>query len=144
LPTGDGPMEVVPIAMGDEGLDEVDGVEAKEVLLTQLRAALRLIERHDPARIVTLGGECAVSVAPVSVLAGRYADDPAEAWIDSHPDIGTPASEYPGSHAMAVSALTGHGDPDLLGLLPATVPPERVALVGLHEWTADDFPNVAD
>ena len=44
---------------------------------------------------------------------------------------------------MAVSALTGHGDPDLLGLLPGTVSPDRVALVGLHEWTDDDFPNIA-
>ncbi|MGD9527016.1 arginase family protein [Pseudonocardia sp.] len=44
---------------------------------------------------------------------------------------------------MAVAALTGHGDADILRLLPATVPPERVALVGLHEWTEDDFPHVA-
>jgi arginase len=44
---------------------------------------------------------------------------------------------------MAISALVGHGDPDLLALLPATVTPDRVALVGLHEWTDDDFPNVA-
>jgi arginase len=28
-------------------------------------------------------------------------------------------------------------------LLPATVAPERVALVGLHSWTEDDYPNVA-
>jgi arginase len=45
---------------------------------------------------------------------------------------------------MAVSALTGHGDPDVLALLPATVPAERVALVGLHAWTEDDIGNVAD
>jgi arginase len=45
---------------------------------------------------------------------------------------------------MAVAALTGHGDPDILSLLPATVTPDRVALVGLHEWTEDDFPNVAE
>lgn len=64
-------------------------------------------------------------------------------WVGSHPDIGTPVSEYPGFHAMAVSALTGHGDPDLLSLLPATVAPSHVALVGLHAWTEDDYPNVA-
>jgi arginase len=44
---------------------------------------------------------------------------------------------------MTVAALTGHGDPDLLELLPAAVRPERVALVGLHEWTDDDIGNVA-
>jgi arginase family enzyme len=78
-----------------------------------------------------LGGECAVSVAPFSALARRY-DDLAIVWIDSHPDIGTPASHYPGFHAMAVAALTGHGDPEVQQLLPAIVYADRVALVGLH------------
>jgi arginase len=63
-------------------------------------------------------------------LAARYGDDLAILW-NSHPDIGTPASGYPGYHAMAVAALIGHGDPDVLSLLPASVSPERVALVGV-------------
>ena len=144
LPPHDGPTATTPVTMGDEGLDLVDGVEAKTVLADQLTRALHVIEQHAPARIATLGGECAVSVAPFSTLARRYGDDLAVLWIDSHPDIGTPASAYPGWHAMAVAALTGHGDPDLVGLLPATVDPARVALVGLHEWTDDDIGNVAD
>jgi arginase len=45
---------------------------------------------------------------------------------------------------MAVAALTGHGDPDVQALLPATVPAGRIALAGLHAWTEDDFPNIAD
>src|SRR5437867_11067467 len=44
---------------------------------------------------------------------------------------------------MAVAVLTGHGDPDVLRLLPATLEPRRVALVGLHSWTEEDFPNAA-
>jgi arginase len=142
LPPSPGPAAAVPITMGDQGLEQVDGVEAKAVLIQQLSAALEVIEQHAAARIATLGGECAVSVAPFSALAHRYGDDLAIMWVDSHPDIGTPASEYPGFHAMAVAALTGHGDRDLLSLLPATVAPSCVALVGLHEWTEDDYPNV--
>ena len=102
-----------------------------------------MIGRHDPQRILTLGGECSVSVAPFAWLAERYGDDLAVLWIDSHPDIGTPASQYSGYHAMAVAVLTGHGDPDVLRLLPATLDPGRVALVGLHAWAEDDFPNAA-
>jgi arginase len=64
-------------------------------------------------------------------------------WIDSHPDVGTPASHYAGYHAMAVAVLTGHGDPDVLRLLPAAIDPGRVALVGLQAWDEEDFPNVA-
>jgi arginase len=143
LPANQGPTAAAPVAMDDAGLELADGIEAKQVILTQLAQALEVIRQHDPARIVTLGGECAVSVAPFSELARRYGDDLAILWIDSHPDIGTPASHYPGFHAMAVAVLTGHGDADVQELLPATVSPERVALVGLHAWAEDDIANVA-
>jgi arginase len=143
LPPHHGPTDTVPVTFGDEGLDSVDGVDAKGAVLRQLGAALEVIGRHDADRIVTLGGECSVSVAPFTALADRYGDDVAVVWIDSHPDVGTPASEYHGYHAMAVSAITGHGDRDVLELLPAVVDPSRVALAGLHSWTEDDFPNAA-
>ncbi|MFL5882110.1 MAG: arginase family protein [Actinomycetes bacterium] len=84
-------------------------------------------------------GQC----RPFSELARRYGDDLAIVWIDSHPDVGTPASQYPGFQAMAAAALTGHGDPDVQELLPAIVSPDRVALVGLHAWANDDIANVA-
>jgi len=144
LPPNQGPVATAPVTFSDEDLEERDGIEAKTVIVRQLTAALEVIREHDPARIATLGGECAVSVAPFSELARRYGDDLAIVWIDSHPDIGTPASQYPGFHAMAVAALTGHGDRDVQKLLPATVSPDRVALAGLHAWTEDDFPNVAE
>ena len=130
--------------MTDEGLPERDGVEAKTIVIEQLACALNIIGQLNPARIATLGGECSVSVAPFSALADRYGDDLAIIWIDSHPDVGTGDSNYPGYHAMAVSALTGHGDLDVLAVLPATVSPDRVALVGLHSWTDDDYAHVAD
>jgi arginase len=110
LPPHDGPTATAPVTMGDEGLDLVDGVEAKAVIVGQLARALKVIEQHAPARIATLGGECAVSVAPFSWLAHRYGDDLAIVWIDFNPDIGTPASQYPGFH-------------DILKLLPATLTP---------------------
>ncbi|GAA2900233.1 arginase family protein [Pseudonocardia halophobica] len=144
LPPHDGPTVTAPVSLTDKGLEERDGIEAKTVVVTQLARALELIREQAPARIATLGGECAVSVAPFSVLAERYGDDLAVVWIDSHPDIGTGRSAYPGYHAMAVSALTGHGDPEVQALLPATVSADRVALAGLHAWTDDDFPNVAE
>jgi arginase len=144
LPPHDGPTVSAPVAMSDEGLEERDGVEAKAVILEQLARTLELIRLHEPAQILTFGGECSVCVAPFSELARRYGDDLAIVWIDAHPDVGTPQSEYPGYHAMAVATLTGHGDPDVQELLPATVSPDRVALVGLHSWAEDDFPNIAE
>lgn len=132
------------MTLSDDGLEERDGVEAERIILEQLSGALEVIGRHHPERIVTLGGECSVSVAPFAELARRYGEDLAVLWIDSHPDVGTPAGGYPGFHAMALATLLGHGDPDVLALLPGTVSAGRVALVGLHSWTEDDFPNVAE
>lgn len=144
LPPHAGPTAMVPVPLGDDGLQETDGIEAKAVILEQLTAALKVIEAHDPERILTLGGDCSVSVAPFAALARRYGDDLAIVWIDSHPDVDTNHSGYPGYHAMAVAALTGHGDRDVETLLPATVPGHRVALTGLHAWTDDVFANIAD
>ncbi|MEV0345531.1 arginase family protein [Nonomuraea sp. NPDC050680] len=76
--------------MTDDGPEERDGVEAKAVVLEQLASALHVIRVHDPARITTLGGECAVSVAPFAELARRYGDDLAIVWIDSHPCLPPP------------------------------------------------------
>jgi arginase len=143
LPTHTGPTAFVPIESGDLGLGKQDGIEAKEAVIAQLAAALKVIDHHNPQRILTLGGECSVSVAPFSWLAHRYGADLAVLWIDSHPDVGTPASDYSGFHAMAAAVLTGHGDPDVLHLLPATIDPSRVVLVGLHSWSEDDFSNAA-
>jgi arginase len=143
LPPHAGPTAVLPVELGDRGLGNQDGIEAKEAVIAQLVAALEAIERHRPARILILGGECSASVAPFSWLARRYGDDLAVLWIDSHPDVGTPASHYSGFHAMAVAVLTGHGDPEVLRLLPAFVDPRRVALVGVHSWDDDDIPNAA-
>ncbi|MDR2323417.1 MAG: arginase family protein [Microbacterium sp.] len=135
LPAHDGPTAEVPVEMTDTGLETRDGIEAKDVVLRQLEAALEVIATHAPERITTLGGDCSVSMAPFSALARRYPDDLAIVWIDSHPDMDTGETGYDGYHAMVVSALTGHGDPDLLSRLPGTVPANRVALAGMHDWT---------
>jgi arginase len=83
--------------MDDTGLELTDGIEAKQIILTQLTQALEVIRQHDPARIVTLGGECAVSVAPFSELARRYGDDLAIVWIDSPLTSAPPPASTRGS-----------------------------------------------
>ena len=144
LPEHDGPTAVVPVEMGDIGLEERDGIEAKAVVLQQLRSALAIISEYEPARITTVGGECSVSMAPFSYLINKHGDDLAILWIDSHPDMGTGETAYPGFHAMVVSALTGHGDRELLQILPATTAADRVALVGMHDWTDPTLPAIAE
>lgn len=130
--------------LGDVDLEERDGIEAKTVVLRQLRSAFKIIRKYDPARITTIGGDCAVSLAPFAHLVERYGDELAIVWIDSHPDIDTGETDYPGYHAMVVAALTGHGDHEVLDSLPATTAADRVALAGVHDWTDPTFPAVAE
>lgn len=140
LPDHDGPTEVVPVA--DSESDSTDGVESRQEVIDSLAAAQEAIARHEADRILTLGGECSVSVAPFAALAKQYCEDVAVVWIDSHPDTDTNATGYDGYHAMAVSTLLGHGDPEVTSMLPATVSASRLALVGLHDWVEDAYENV--
>ena len=93
----DGPTAAVPVAMDDAGLELGGGIEAKQAILTQLVRALETIRAHDPARIVTLGGECAVSVAPLAsspaatVTASRSSGS-TRTPTSARPRAGTPGS----------------------------------------------------
>lgn len=144
LPEHDGPTAEVPVELGGVDLEERDGIEAKSVVLRQLHSAIKIIREYDPARITTIGGDCAVSMAPFAHLIDRYGDDLAIVRIDTHPDIDTGETGYPGYHAMVVSALIGHGDHEVLAALPKTTTADRVALAGVHDWTDPGFPALAE
>lgn len=144
LPPHNGPTVEVPVPLTDAGLETSGGVEAREVLLASLGDTIEALRGQDFDRVITFGGECSVSVAPFATLAAKYGDDLAVIWIDSHPDVGTPDSDYDGYHAMALSTLVGRGDAEFEALLPATITPANVAIAGLHAWTEDDHPHLAE
>ena len=50
-----------------------DGVLDRNVILRQTKAALEMLRASDPGRIVTLGGDCSVSVVPFTYLAANTA-----------------------------------------------------------------------
>ena len=116
-----------------------DGVLDRDAIAQQTRAALDILDIEKPDRIVTLGGECSVSVVPFTWLASKYPDDVAVIWIDAHPDITLPRDVYPAYHAMAVTALMGDGDKKILAQLPAKIDPSRILFVGLRDWERDEI-----
>ncbi len=144
LPAAAGPTITVPVAGVNNSLVSTDGIFAREVVLSQLIEALRLIDATSPDKILTLGGECSVSVAPFAHLAAKYGDDLAVVWLDAHADCTLPGDAYDGYHAMAISHLTGHGDQEIVDALPATVDPSRIALAGVHVWTDWDLPTARE
>ena len=96
-----------------------DGVIDRDIIFRQTQAALAMLRAAAPDRIVTLGGECSVSVVPFTYLAARYGGDVAMVWIDAHPDLTWPGDVYQGYHAMAVAACMGDGEQRIASLLPA-------------------------
>ena len=85
LPAHHGPTATVPVTLDDEGTQHQNGVDAKDAVLRQLDAALRVIDSSGAERILTLGGECSVSVGPFASLAAKYGEDLAIVWVDSIP-----------------------------------------------------------
>lgn len=94
---------------------------------------------EQPNKIVTLGGECSVSVVPFTYFANKYKDDVAMIWIDAHPDITLPGDVYPGYHAMAVTACMGLGDHKIISELPARFSPSKILFVGIRDWERDEI-----
>ena len=124
----------VPVSLDINDRETEKGISARRVILKQTKAALEILRENDPGKIVTLGGECAVSVVPFTYLAEKYPDDVAIVWIDAHPDVNLPYDDYKGYHAMALTACLGMGDKEITGLLPAKFDASKALLVGLRSW----------
>lgn len=142
VPEHAGPTAYVDMTTGNADEGSINGIESRSAVRAGLSQALHVLDFHDFARVLTLGGECSVSVAPFAHVAKPYGEELAVVWIDSHPDSDTPKTDYDGWHAMAVSALLGHGDEELIGMLPATVPAERLVFAGVHDGEPDALENI--
>lgn len=130
---------IVPVSIELEDRQVTDGVLDRDIIVRQTRTALDMLRVSNPDKIVTLGGECSVSVVPFTYLAEKYDNDVAVIWIDAHPDITLPGDVYPGYHAMAVTACMGYGDKRILEELPAKISPSKILLVGLRNWERDEI-----
>lgn len=123
----------VPVATDISERVETDGVLDRDIIAAQTKAALDILSVADAEKVVTLGGECSVSVPVFTYLANKYDGDVAIVWIDAHPDITLPDDDYNGYHAMALSACMGMSDRQIMELLPVKVAADRVCLAGLRE-----------
>ncbi|GAA2879907.1 arginase family protein [Streptomyces mexicanus] len=106
------------------------GVQNADVLerhLHAVRAALAEVPAGDLT--VTVGGDCAVDLAPVEAALLAFGDRLALVWFDAHADLNSPESSPSGAfHGMVVRALIGDGPK---GLRPVrTLPADRLVLAG--------------
>ena len=126
----------VPVSLDIDDRETERGINSRKVIVKQTAAALDLVRENAPEKIVTLGGECSVSVVPFTYLAARYPDDVAIVWLDAHPDVNLPYDDYKGYHAMALTACLGMGDGEIMRMLPGKVDASKVLIAGLRSWDA--------
>lgn len=134
-PAAEGPVETVPIPEPRPGetLGIENGMRGRSTNVRQAREARNAIEKHQPARILTLGGDCLVDLAPIAYLNKRYHGELGVLWLDAHPDVMTTA-HHPNPHAQVLGALLGRGDPELTREVERPLAPTRVMFAGLDRW----------
>lgn len=134
-PEATGPVATVEVAEPDGSkLPMEDGIVARRVLLRQLDSAEQILKREAPDKVVVLGGDCLVDLAPFAYLNERYEGDLAILWVDAHPDVITPR-HFAHAHAMVLGNLLGEGDPDFAKRVARPIKPEKVMYAGLYDMS---------
>lgn len=123
----------VPVSTDIATRKEINGVLDRDIIVEQTHAALNTLNIANPDKVVTLGGDCSVSVPVFTYLAEKYKNDVAIVWIDAHPDITQPGDDYNGYHAMALAACMGKGDKKIMKTLPTKIPADKICIAGLRE-----------
>lgn len=130
-------VEVPVIPYDGTELPTENGVFAQTILLQQQRSARKIIEAHQPERIIVFGGDCLVSQAPFAYLNEKYHGKLGVLWLDSHPDVSTPEM-YINEHAMVLGNLLGEGDPVFSKEVKMRLNPELIMYGGLRETSPEE------
>lgn len=97
-----------------------------------------MLDRHEPKRIFTLGGDCGVELAPISWLNNKIPNEFAVVWFDAHADINTPES-FPSKtfHGTVLRNLLGGVDIDGHSTFQP-LKPEQIVLAGVRDLDAPE------
>ena len=138
-PAASGPAATVEVVEPNGSkLPVEDGIVARSVLLRQLNSAEQILSKEAPDKVVVLGGDCLVDLAPFAYLNERYEGDLAILWVDAHPDVMTPRQSAH-AHAMVLGNLLGEGDPEFTKRVPKAVKPEKVMYAGLYDMSSAEW-----
>ena len=103
-------------------------------LLRYAQQAHQILSTTNPRRVFPLGGDCGIDVVPISFLNKRYDGDLAVIWLDAHADANTPqSSPSKNFHGMALRALLGESDTELLASSFSTLLPQQIFLAGVRD-----------
>ncbi len=149
---------VVTVPVVETAGEKVSGIRAFDALVENQRLTREALAAID-GRVITIGGDCSVDIAPIAAARARYGDALTVLWIDAHPDVYSPQTLESGAfHAMVVRALLGDAPAGLTPEQPLTprqiviggeranVPSEHAYLAetGLRRHGVDDLEQVLD
>lgn len=110
-----------------------NGISAEDEVISGIRDAKKKIAEEKPDRIITIGGNCIVSLAPFDYLNGLYKNI-GIIWIDAHPDVSKVEDGYPNAHAMVLGSLLGSGAKSLRDEMENPFfKPEQILYIGLQK-----------
>lgn len=129
---------IVPVPLSEAGGDAYR-VNRWNAVFEQFLSARDILARHGPERLLTSGGDCAVDVAAIDYLHGRY-PDLTVIWVDAHLDANTPETS-PGHnfHGMPVAALMGRAPEPMRRLIKVPLNPARFHYFGIQVGDEGDW-----
>lgn len=127
----------VKLSLKQEGGPRQGKVNHQEVIKNNLLQTKRAIARQAPDKIITLGGNCLVSQAPIDYLNGHYKGKIGVVWLDAHPDISNPQI-FDNEHAMVVANLLQMGDPIFNQLVENPLRAQQIFYAGLQMPTTEE------
>ncbi|BDR58730.1 arginase family protein [Xylocopilactobacillus apicola] len=115
----------------EEGAESLTSIDGQETLLRQMKATYDLLVEKNLAKVITLGGDCAVSEAPFDYLHGKYPLDLGIIWLDAHPDVSNESNSHH-VHEMVLANLMHRGAKDFNQSVVHPFKPSQVLLAGLQ------------
>lgn len=110
-----------------------DGIAYKTSLLKQAKELRDTLQKKQPDKLVVLGGDCSIALAPFTYLLEKYgAEHTAMLWIDRHGDISI-TGETCDYHAMVLSSFLGEGDADFCDFVTQKIKQTNVLHVGVND-----------
>jgi arginase len=108
------------------------GIHYRRILKAQMERSVEIVEAARPDFILTTGGDCSGSFAPIAYINEKFSGKIGVVWIDAHADIHVPETSPTGNyHGMIVRNLLGEGNFDLRPRLP--LKHYQIAYLGLRD-----------
>ncbi|MCT6888602.1 MAG: arginase family protein [Lactobacillus sp.] len=122
--------KTIYVPSSDEAVSK-NGIDSGQTLLTKMQAVYDMLLTENPQRVITVGGDCAVSEAPFDYLHSKYPNDLGIIWLDAHPDVSNDTNSHH-VHEMVLANLLQEGAPDFNRLTKNPFRSQDVMLTGLQ------------